>query len=86
MLLVALMAFVMFVVNVDKADSWLGLVIGVGMLVAGILFHMYLAWWRDRFELYFPDEPDDETTRYQLFMDRCARAIAWRVGIRWDRP
>lgn len=83
MLLVSLMCFLAFGFH-DWEWQWLAM--GVGALVLAILFHMYLAWWRDRFELYFPGMPDDETTRYHLFMDRCARKIAWRLGIRWDRP
>lgn len=70
----------------DDGHTWQWIVTGMGCLVAGILYHVYLAWWRDRFELFFPGEPDHDTTRYQFFMDRCARSIAWRVGMRWERP
>lgn len=83
MLLISLMSFLAF----GYHDwEWHYLAVGVGTLVFAILFHMYLAWWRDRFELYFPGMPDDDMTRYRLFMDRCARRIAWGLGIRWDRP
>ena len=70
----------------DPEHSWQWLAMGAAVSVVAVAAHMFLAWWRDRFELYFPGEPDPDTTRYQLFMDRCARAIAWSIGIRWDRP
>jgi hypothetical protein len=65
---------------------WWAPVMGAGIFVLACLWHIYLAWWRDRYELFFPDTPDFDTTRYQLFMDRWAMRLAWRIGIRWERP
>ena len=48
MLLVSPMCLVGFV---RDGYAWQWLAMGMGGLVAATLFHVYLAWWRDRFEL-----------------------------------
>src|SRR5688572_19621558 len=69
-----------------KGPPWWIPAIGVGSLMMGCLWHIYLAWWRDSYELFYPNTPDFDTTRYELFMDRWAMRLAWRIGIRWQRP
>lgn len=68
------------------AWRWQVLVGLFALLLLGVAYHIYLAWWRDNYETNSPGTPDPDPSRYEHFMDSWARKVAWRLGIRWKRP